>query len=135
LIGLLPNSYAIGIPNPNGNFYEFRHAGQLNLIGYANGGNVFGCGILMNPDDKLTIFFTVNGILIGSVFDILRSPNKNDCISGQGHQFPINPTVDYLIPTVTLLDDMSLEANFGDNPAKPFEYDIKKCPGMGLEWI
>jgi hypothetical protein len=28
-----------------------------------------------------------------------------------------------------------LEANFGDNPAKLFEYDIKKCPGMGLEWI
>jgi hypothetical protein len=30
-------------------------------------GKVVGCGILMNPDDKLTIFFTVNGILIGSV--------------------------------------------------------------------
>jgi hypothetical protein len=29
----------------------------------------------------------------------------------------------------------SIDANFGDNPAKPFEYDIKKCPGMGLEWI
>jgi hypothetical protein len=28
-----------------------------------------------------------------------------------------------------------VEANFGDNPKKPFEYDIKKCPGMGLEWI
>jgi hypothetical protein len=30
---------------------------------------------------------------------------------------------------------LDLEANFGDNPTKPFEYDIKKCPGMGLEWI
>jgi hypothetical protein len=28
-----------------------------------------------------------------------------------------------------------VEANFGDNPAKPFEYDIRHCPGMGLEWI
>jgi hypothetical protein len=41
--------------------------------------------------------------------------------------------VDHLFPTVTLRDDIL--ANFGDNPAKPFEYDIQKCPGMGLEWI
>jgi hypothetical protein len=51
-------------------------------------------------------------------------------------QFPIDPTVDHLVPTVSFWDDdISLEANFGDNPAKSFEYDIKKCPGMGLEWI
>jgi hypothetical protein len=43
--------------------------------------------------------------------------------------------VDHLVPTVALWDEMSVEANFGDNPAKPFEYDIKKCPGMGFEWI
>jgi hypothetical protein len=24
----------------------------------------------------------------------------------------------------------SIEANFGNDPAKPFSYDIKKCPGM-----
>jgi hypothetical protein len=42
--------------------------------------------------------------------------------------------VDKLVPTVSLWNDMSVEANFGDNPAKPFEYDIKKCLGMGLEW-
>jgi hypothetical protein len=61
---------------------------------------------------------------------LLRSPNKNY----SDRQFPIEPTVDHLVPTVTMWD-MSMEANFGDNPAKPFEYDIKKCPGMGLEWI
>jgi hypothetical protein len=60
------------------------------------------------------------------------SPNKNYF---SGCQFPIDPTVDHLIPTAELWDYMSLEANFGDNPAKPFEYDIKKCPGMALEWI
>jgi hypothetical protein len=27
-----------------------------------------------------------------------------------------------------------VEANFGDNLAKPFSYDIDKCPGMNLEW-
>jgi hypothetical protein len=51
-----------------------------------------------------------------------------------GRQFPIDPKVDHLIPTV-VWDDMSLEANFGNNPSKPFEYDIKKCPEMGLDWI
>jgi hypothetical protein len=29
-----------------------------------------------------------------------------------------------------------LEANFGTDPAKPFEYNIEKCPGMGYDdWI
>jgi hypothetical protein len=26
-----------------------------------------------------------------------------------------------------------LEANFGTDPAKPFEYNIEKCPGMGYD--
>jgi hypothetical protein len=31
-------------------------------------GSVFGCGLLMDPDNKLTIFFTLNGILLGKFF-------------------------------------------------------------------
>jgi hypothetical protein len=64
---------------------------------------------------------------------ILMSHNKKYCILGR--QIPIDPTVEHLFPSVPLWDDMSVEANFGDNPAKPFEYDIRHCPGMGLEWI
>jgi hypothetical protein len=60
------------------------------------------------------------------------SPNKNYFL---GRQIPIELTVDHLFPAVQCWDEMSVEANFGDNPKKPFEYDIKKCPGMGLEWI
>jgi hypothetical protein len=30
--------------------------------------NVFGCGLLMDPDNKLTTFFTLNGILLGEFF-------------------------------------------------------------------
>jgi hypothetical protein len=30
---------------------------------------------------------------------------------------------------------MSFKANFGNDPAKPFKYDIEKCPGMVFEWI
>jgi hypothetical protein len=30
-------------------------------------GNVTGCGLLLNPENKLSIFFTLNGILLGTV--------------------------------------------------------------------
>jgi hypothetical protein len=39
--------------------------------------------------------------------------------------------VDRLFPTVRKLY-VPLEANFGDDPAKPFKYDIDKCPGLNL---
>jgi hypothetical protein len=53
-----------------------------------------------------------------------------------GKKIQIRPTVDRLFPTVTMWDyEPFLEANFGDNPAKPFEYDIKNCPGLGLACI
>jgi hypothetical protein len=53
----------------------------------------------------------------------------------KGRQIPIGPLVDdHLFPTATLLicgpDD--IETNFGNDKDRPFEYDIKKCPGMGL---
>jgi hypothetical protein len=31
-------------------------------------GNVYGCGLLIDPDNELTIFFTLNGILLGELF-------------------------------------------------------------------
>jgi hypothetical protein len=43
---------------------------------------------------------------------------------------------DYLFPAVTFVCGISLiEANFGDDKDMPFEYDVKKCPGMGLDCI
>jgi hypothetical protein len=36
-------------------------------------GNVFGCGLVLDPKDKLAIFFTLNGILYGEVMlEVLR---------------------------------------------------------------
>jgi hypothetical protein len=41
--------------------------------------------------------------------------------------------VDTLFPTILFCrSTKSLLANFGNDEDKPFEYDIKKCPGMGL---
>jgi hypothetical protein len=34
-------------------------------------GDVYGCGLLMDSDNKLTIFFTINGILLGQFFLML----------------------------------------------------------------
>jgi hypothetical protein len=47
-----------------------------------------------------------------------------------GKPIPISPSVHRLYPTVTMGKYMSLEANFGDNPAKPFSFDIAKCPNL-----
>jgi hypothetical protein len=52
-----------------------------------------------------------------------------------GKQIQINPLADCLYPMVKMNDyaDMTLETNFGDDPAKPFKYDIEKCLGLGLD--
>jgi hypothetical protein len=52
-----------------------------------------------------------------------------------GKQIPIKPTVNMntLYPTVSLYRTVSVEANFGEDSAKSFRYDINKCPGMNLE--
>jgi hypothetical protein len=74
LIGWSPNSYGIVTPIANRNLYQFLLSGQRHRFEFPDGvirpklketGNVIGCGILINPDDKLTIFFTLNGILAG----------------------------------------------------------------------
>jgi hypothetical protein len=49
-----------------------------------------------------------------------------------GEHIPISPSVDYLYPTLEM-HNVSLLANFGTDPDKPFCYDIEKCPGMGYK--
>jgi hypothetical protein len=40
-------------------------------------GNVCGCGLLVAPNDKLAIFFTFNGKLIGDFLGLLVYQKKN----------------------------------------------------------
>jgi hypothetical protein len=49
-----------------------------------------------------------------------------------GKPIPIGPTVDRLFPTVRMAN-LSVEANFGDDLAKPFKYKID-CSGLVLEF-
>jgi hypothetical protein len=54
----------------------------------------------------------------------------------KGRQIPISPSAEELFPAISLFDmAYSIEANFGNDKDKPFEYDIKNCPGMGLDCI
>jgi hypothetical protein len=46
-----------------------------------------------------------------------------------GKQIPISPTSNHLIPTIRA-KQIAVEVNFGDNPAKPFKFDLKKCHGL-----
>jgi hypothetical protein len=54
-----------------------------------------------------------------------------------GKQIQINTSVDHLIPAVSICyyDDLTFEANFGNTKDKPFQYDIRNCPGMELDCI
>jgi hypothetical protein len=70
-VGDLPNSYAIE------DSYDYCWlSGKLHQFEWQNGaiqpewnshgqGNVLGCGLLLNPANELSIFFTGNGLLMG----------------------------------------------------------------------
>jgi hypothetical protein len=66
-IGEHPNSYAFVQLSFTtccfslaGEDHQFEFRPGMNF-GY----NVFGCGLLLDPNDKLAIFFTLNGSIIG----------------------------------------------------------------------
>jgi hypothetical protein len=95
--------------------------------------DVVGCGLLLNPNNKLFIFFTVNGILMGRHnFCCIFPPNNK--IKFKGRKIPITPSVSVLFPTVRMCSMVSVETNFGDNlVANPFKFDIAKCAALELE--
>jgi hypothetical protein len=52
---------------------EFEWTNGTNGLPKRNGpGNVTGCGLLLNPANQLSIFFTLNGILLGKLYYKLR---------------------------------------------------------------
>jgi hypothetical protein len=54
-----------------------------------------------------------------------------------GKKIPMNHTAAAadcrLYPTVHMRHSL-LEFNFGGDKARPFKYDIGKCPGLELQW-
>jgi hypothetical protein len=99
--------------------------------------DVIGCGLLMDPNDALTLFFTLNGILLGELpsrgiwrwkFNFEIGINSEFT----GRPFPISPTVDHLFPTVQVYI-VNFDINFGYDPAIPFKYNTKRCSGLSYE--
>jgi hypothetical protein len=61
---------------PTGSFYRLSLAGEAHRFEFPDGAiqprlnpdiNVFGCGLVLDPENKVAIFFTVNGILKGEL--------------------------------------------------------------------
>jgi hypothetical protein len=89
LVGLLHGGFNFGISSGPANRYviaTFATEGRFRDCRFhevpvearpkpPNIGNVFGCGILMDPDNKLTTFFTLNSILLGEFF-LLKVSSK-----------------------------------------------------------
>jgi hypothetical protein len=85
LIGQDSNSYAI--PIVGAHCYFCCLAGEIHLFELSEGairpkrkdnGNVYGSGLVLDPDNNLAIFFTLNGQLLGELMlEILRTDKKN----------------------------------------------------------
>jgi hypothetical protein len=112
----------------------------LNQHGMAYGMLLVG-GLVLNPENEVSIFFTGNGILMGKFLCNVNYHVNDLIVTFTGKQIPMKSIVNPLYPTVSLYgsgDDgynhISVEANFGDDSAKPFKYDIKKCPGMVFDF-
>jgi hypothetical protein len=69
-----PNCYALSAGEDwcflSGRMHDFKWPTGENESGWnwIGQGDVIGCGILMDPANKVFIFFTLNGILMGSLF-------------------------------------------------------------------
>jgi hypothetical protein len=76
LIGGYSNSYAMPIIGHHHHCYGCLLAGERHRFELPEGaiqpemkqfGNVFGCGLVLDPDNNLAIFFTLNGKLLGEL--------------------------------------------------------------------
>jgi hypothetical protein len=72
-IGQYPNSYAIQIGHSS---YACRLAGTAHQFirprWKHHSSNVYGCGLVLDPKDKLWIFFTLNGQLMSKLVWVLE---------------------------------------------------------------
>jgi hypothetical protein len=69
------HSYFIACYWNSSSVAEGRHTNCLHYperVSWRGIGDVYGCGIFVDPKDELTIFFTLNGQLVGGQF-----PSKN----------------------------------------------------------
>jgi hypothetical protein len=65
------NAYGINYFLPGDVICKFEWPNDVNDVLKRNGPwNVTGCGLLLSPANELFIFFTLNGILIGKLYEL-----------------------------------------------------------------
>lgn len=70
-VGDCTNSYAISSDDYDecsleGEKHGLESAAEVDIfMKHKDDGNIYGCGLLLDPDNQLAIFFTLNGILLG----------------------------------------------------------------------
>jgi hypothetical protein len=88
-----PGTYAMATISTEGHFGDFRFS-ELPVGVRPEPPNVrgiiYGCGILMDPDNKLTTFFTLNGILLGEFYLEVWKKFKSEKSQKVGRIFLIN---------------------------------------------
>jgi hypothetical protein len=63
-------------------------------------------------------------------------PDFNDLVNCKiGKQIPIKSTITTLYPTISMHGNVSVEANFGDDLAMPFKYDINNLQHFELTGV
>jgi hypothetical protein len=66
-----PNSYGIRYIRDycwlNGNLHTFEWPNDAIKPEWKGTGDVYGCGLMLSPENELSIFFTANGILMGQL--------------------------------------------------------------------
>jgi hypothetical protein len=134
----LPNTYAIqpGFDwcRLSGKCHRFECPPEMGKPQWNGGGDVVGCGLFLDPKNKLSIFFTGNGMLMGNFYEQIFA--KCNCPQfTTGTKIAIKHPGDRLYPTVTMLDRVSVEANFGHDAAKPFKFIIDKIIGKEYKFV
>jgi hypothetical protein len=56
--------------------HDFPWQNNAFYYGWDYKSNVVGCGLLLDPDNKLAIFFTVNGMHCGQLLVVYANSNK-----------------------------------------------------------
>jgi hypothetical protein len=62
---VLPENWALCFISAEHHHFVCPGVGAVFRPEWKPKGNIFGCGLLLDPNDKLAIFFTVNGKLMG----------------------------------------------------------------------
>jgi hypothetical protein len=132
----------------NGRFGDYQyHSGEVPVEARTESnaqGNVLGCGLLMDPDNKLATFFTLNGVLLGKFFLEVSSKYKYVVRFGKSNKkmsriFIINLIICFYIMRNLKEKPIYRETNTnysfgGCGSSFPYSHNLEKFGDIGGEF-